>query len=448
VTAVAHSPAVRRDAALFQLTAAGAALLVFAAAAPWIVRSLGYAVFIPALAASGIVTIAATRLAARTPARLTLVVILGFALAMRLVLVGAEPLGSTDLYRYIWDGRVQAAGINPYAYVPADPALAALRDAIYPHINRADYALTAYPPVAQMFFLAATRIGESTLALRLAMVGCEFAIVTAVIALLRRLGRPDTLVVAYAWHPLAVFEIANNGHVEALMVALMMLGIWLLVSARRVAGAIAVALAALAKPYVVLILPAFWRPLQAPGWDWRVPLAVVAAIVACYLPYLGAGWNVLGFLAGGYISEEGLSTGEGIWLVALAQLLVGKLPGLTAIYLVAAAGIMLWLALRLAFGADRSAHETIAGITLLLIAGLFLMSPNYAWYFLALVPLIPLGAGAPAWALTLGAFLLYRPAYLPHNELLWKTLATLPFLVALAFVWRRRRSHGDTAWTT
>ena len=348
----------------FNLTAAGAGLLVFAAAAPWIVRSFGYAVFIPALAASGLVTIAATRLAARTPARMALLVILGFALAMRLALVGAEPLLSTDLYRYIWDGRVQAAGINPYAYVPADPALAALReDAIYPHINRADYALTAYPPVAQMFFLAVTRIAESTLALRLAMVGCEFVIVALVIALLRRLGRPDTLVVAYAWHPLAVFEIANNGHVEALMVALMMLGIWLLVSARRVAGAIAVALAALVKPYAVLILPAFWRPLHRRAGTGACRSRSWRRSLACYLPYLGAGWNVLGFLAGGYISEEGLSSGEGIWLTALAQLLVGKLPGLTAIYLLAAAGIMLWLGLRLAFGAERSAHETMAGIT-------------------------------------------------------------------------------------
>ena len=76
-----------------------------------------------------------------------------------------------------------------------------------------------------------------------------------------------------------------------------------------------------------------------------------------------------------------------------------------------------WLALRIAFGAERSPRETVAAIILLLTAGLFLMSPNYAWYFLALVPLIPLGAGAPAWALTLGAFLLYRPVFLPHNEL-------------------------------
>ncbi len=415
-------------------------MLAFAAAAPWIVRTLGYQVFIPALAASGLITIAAARLAVNVPARLGLLVVLGFALAMRLALVGAEPLLSTDLYRYIWDGRVQAAGINPYAYVPADPALAALRDAaIYPHINRADYAVTAYPPLAQMFFFLVGRISESAIAMRVAMVGCEIAIVVVLIALLRRFGKSETAVVAYAWHPLAVFEIANNGHVEALMVALMMLGVWLLVSARRVAGAVAVALAAVVKPYAVLILPAFWRP-----WDWRVPLAVVAAILACYLPYLGAGWGVLGFLTGGYIAEEGLASGEGIWLVALAQALVGKVPGLTVIYLVIAAGVMAWLGLRIAFGAERSPREILAAIVLLLTTGLFLMSPNYAWYFLALVPLIPLGAGAPAWALTLGAFLLYRPLFLPHNELAWKTLATIPFIVACAFVLRQRLSRRES----
>jgi len=225
----------------------------------------------------------------------------------------------------------------------------------------------------------------------------------------------------------------------------LMLGIWLLVRGRALAGAVAVALAALVKPYAVLVLPAFWRP-----WDWRLPLAVIATIAACYLPYVGAGWNVFGFLGSGYIAEEGLWSGEGIWLLALVQALTGKLPGLAALYIIAAAGIMGWLGLHIAFRGPQTARETIAGFVVLLTAGLFLISPNYAWYYLALVPLIPLGAGATAWALTLGAFLLYRPWILPHNDLVWKTLATIPFLLALAFVMRARlsvRSHGGSAWT-
>jgi hypothetical protein len=148
---------------------------------------------------------------------------------------------------------------------------------------------------------------------------------------------------------------------------------------------------------------------------------------------------VFGFLTQGYAAEEGLFSGEGIWLVALTQALAGKLPGLAVVYLAVAAAVMIGLGLRVAFTAGQGDRETIAGVVLLLTTGLFLMSPNYAWYFLALVPFIPLGAGAPAWALTLGAFLLYRPFVLPHNDLFWKTLATLPFLLALAVLLRRRR---------
>jgi hypothetical protein len=448
VTAVTSHPAnARQDfAALIALCAAGGAMLIFVAAAPWIIRAHGYGVFIPALAASGFIPIAAGALSASVPARTGLLVILGLALIMRLLLVGQEPLLSTDLYRYIWDGRVQAAGINPYRYVPADTALAALRDAaIYPHINRADYAVTAYPPIAEMFFLAVTRIAETLTTMRLAMIACEIVIVAVVIDLLRRLDLPVTGVVAYAWHPLAVWEVANSAHVEALMVALMMAGIWLLLCARRFLGAVAIALAMLVKPYALFVLPAFWRP-----WDWRVPLAVVATILLCYLPYLGVGRGVFGFVTSGYLAEEDIVGGQGIWLVSLAQLLFGELPALTAIYIVAAAAIMIFLALRIAFGPERSARETLSGIALLLSAGLFLMSPNYAWYFLALVPFIPLGAGAPAWALTLGAFALYRPIFLAHNDLLWKSLATLPFLVALALLLCGRgavRREGGSVWT-
>lgn len=424
------------------LCLAGCVLLAFAVAAPWIVRRFGYAVFVPALAASGLVTIFATRCAADVPARTGLMIVLGFALAMRFALVGIEPLLSTDLYRYVWDGRVQAAGINPYRYVPADAALVALRDAaIYPNINRADYAVTAYPPVAEMFFLLISRIAETATMMRLAMVACEIFIVAIVIDLLRRLALPVTTVVAYAWHPLAVFEVANNGHVETLMVALMMLGVWLLMRAQRIRGSIAVTLAALAKPYAVLILPVFWRP-----WDWRVPLAIVVTILIFYLPYLGVGSGVFGFLGQGYLQEEGFLSGSSIWLVALLQATLGPMSWLPLLYAAGAAAIMVSLGLRYRFDPDRTPCETICAIAILLTAGLVLMSPNYAWYLFALVPFLPLGAGWPAWALTLGAFLLYRPIYLGNqNELIWKSLATIPFVLALAYVLSSKRARNAVA---
>src|SRR5690348_12224079 len=111
---------------------------------------------------AGFVALAAARVAERAPLKQALLAIIAIAVVSRGFLLAHEPLLSTDIYRYIWDGKVQAAGINPYRYVPADEALKALRDsAIFPNINRADYAVTIYPPVAQMFFFVVTRLGDS-----------------------------------------------------------------------------------------------------------------------------------------------------------------------------------------------------------------------------------------------------------------------------------------------
>jgi hypothetical protein len=130
--------------------------------------------------------------------------------------------------------------------------------------------------------------------------------------------------------------------------------------------------------------------------------------------------------------------------VALLQAVVGYTSWLTPLYAAAAAAIMIVLGLRYRHDPACTPRETICAVVVLLTAGLVLMSPNYAWYFLALVPFIPLGAGAPAWALTLGAFLLYRPIFFPnHNELIWKSLATIPFLLALAFVLSRKRARDE-----
>ena len=121
-------------------------------------------------------------------ARRALVCILLVGVAMRLIVIAAPPV-SSDVYRYIWDGRVQAAGINPYRYVPADEALRDLRDdVIYPKINRADYAPTIYPPAAQIVFLAVTRISESVTAMKVAMVAFEAIAVWAMLQMLFKRG--------------------------------------------------------------------------------------------------------------------------------------------------------------------------------------------------------------------------------------------------------------------
>ena len=232
-------------------------LLFFAAlvaglvlATPLAFRKYGDNAYIGMAIATGLAALAAAAVAERAEPARALWLILGVALLLRLFLLLLDPLLSTDIYRYVWDGKVQAAGINPYRYVPADAALASLRDAaIYPHINRADTAVTIYPPVAEMFFFLVTRFGENVATMKVALLACEGVTATMIVLLLRQLARPVTRIVAYAWHPLPLWEIANSGHVDALMVALMMLGLWLALTARPLRGAASIALAGLVKPF-------------------------------------------------------------------------------------------------------------------------------------------------------------------------------------------------------
>jgi alpha-1,6-mannosyltransferase len=400
-------------------------------------------VLIAAFALGSFCAFTAGRVAGAANQSLALAIILVGAVAMRLMLLFSEPRLSGDIYRYIWDGRVQAAGINPYRYVPAASELAPLRDShIWPHINRADYAVTLYPPGAQFVFLALTRLGESVAAMKFGLLLFEAAAVAAIIALLRRLEKPATFVVAYAWHPLPVWEIAGSGHVDAAMLALLLAGLLAHVRGRTLIAGVLVALGALIKPLAVVTLPALWRP-----WDWRLPLGVASVVALAYAPYLSVGWGVFGFVPG-YLQEEGLVSGNGYKLFWLVQQMTGPLPYGTAVYLAVAAIALGMLAFGVVSRSDRTAPASMRAASWMLIAFLVLVSPNYPWYFLVLVPFLALAPSATAWVLTSASVLFYDVVpndVLPVYEVRIGVF-TVAVLAALAHdLWRTRRRSAPVA---
>ena len=402
------APSVGKEPPLYLLAGIGAIFAGLTLVTPFAFQAGGDNAFIALAIPASLLTLMATRVAERTPTKRALWLIFGIGFLLRIYVLLFDPLLSTDIFRYIWDGRVQAAGINPYRYFPAHDALAHLRDAvIFPRINRADYAGTIYPPVAEFFFLMVTRIGENVNVMRLALLGCEAVIVTLVILFLRRMERPTTRVVAYFWHPLPIWEIANNGHVDALAVALMMLGLWVALTGRAMRGAVMIALGILVKPYVAPALAPIWRP-----WDWKMPLAVIAVIALCYFPYLSVGSGVFGFLTNGYLTEEGILSGDDLWLLSIWRLVFGAHRGDVVAFAAVAALIMLFIALSAARRPNRTIASSLADTNMLLLVVLLLLSPNYPWYFLAITPFVALCGNAPTWAVSIGALLL-------TNEIRW-----------------------------
>jgi len=390
--------------ALFALAAAGFLLFALAPLALYFLFRTSFEGFVATALAQGAVYAVAVWLVLRHRLdRAALAVVFIVAVVARAIALPAPAILSTDVARYVWDGRVQAAGINPYRYVPADPQLNGLRDqAIYPNINRADYAVTIYPPVGEMLFFLATRVSESITMMRLTMVGFEAVTVLALLALLEHDGRPPARVLIYAWHPLPIWEFAGTGHADAAAMALMTLAMLAAIRDRRVLAGIALAAGTLIKPFVLLIAPPLWR-----RWDWRLPAALVVTAVVCYLPYLSVGVGVLGYLGGGYQDEQGYLDGSGFFLVSLLRHFGLPAPGGIA-FSTFAALVLIAIAVAIALRKTKDAGPAI--FLPLAAASVLLVSPHYAWYLAWLLPLLTRTPYVPLLYLTLAAFIFYLPA--------------------------------------
>ncbi len=201
-----------------------------------------------------------------------------------------------DIHRYVWDGRVQRLGYNPYIVVPSDPAFAGLHTPETRTLNNPEVP-SPYPAGAQLFFRAVTSIHESASALKAAFVICDFAIVFVLLDVLRRTGQGEHWVLAYAWHPLLAIEVAGNGHVDIVGVLLLLVSAASLLRRWRAVAAVSFGLAIAVKFLPIVLVPLYWKRV-------RIRDATLAAIVVglLYVPFLDHGRIPMGSL-GSYVQR-------------------------------------------------------------------------------------------------------------------------------------------------
>ncbi|HEY4961901.1 MAG TPA: glycosyltransferase family 87 protein [Terriglobales bacterium] len=229
------------------------------------------------------------------------------------------PTGSDDdVRRYVWDGRLQRLGYNPYLVVPDDPAFAALHTAETQTLNNPDLP-SIYPPGAQLFFRAVTAIHESAFALRLAFAVCELAMVLVLLDILRGTGQAAHWILALAWNPLLATEAVGSGHIDILGALLLVVSFAALIRRWRAVAAVTFALAVAVKFLPVVLLPLYWRRVRI-----RDGLLAVIVFVLLYLPFLNHGRIPIGSL-GTYI--HGFGFNDPVFAVlrrmAAPQILVG-----------------------------------------------------------------------------------------------------------------------------
>jgi hypothetical protein len=354
--------------------------------------------------------------------RHSLIWIIAVAAIMRIILLCSPPFMSSDVYRYVWDGRVQQAGINPYAYVPADAALRRLRDpAIYENINRKEYAHTIYPPAAQMLFAAVARLSQTVIAMKIALVLLEAAGIAAMLRLLAIAKLPASRILIYAWNPLAAWAVAGDGHIDGAAIGL--LGLAMLAWATRRDGLAGMLLggAILTKFLPVVAAPALWR-----RWGWKLPAACAVTIAVLYACYAGVGWRVFGFLPN-YTAEEGLRQGSGFWLLALLERATPLPHFATALYLLVSAVCLGALAWRVTRMRHPDTIEMAGNVALLAAATVAAMSPHYPWYYAWLALPCCLRVWPSVVWLSVAPLVLYSDPF--HDEILIPTAVFVPAAV-------------------
>jgi alpha-1,6-mannosyltransferase len=287
----------------------------------------------------------------------------------RVPLLLNPPTLSTDVYRYVWDGRIQRLGYDPYIVVPGNSALRHLHTAETLLMNHPDVP-TPYPAAAELFFRAVMMVDDSARALKSAIFLCDAALVAVLLWWLVSSRRSPWWVLAYAWNPLIALEGAGNGHVDLLGALCLILTAASLARGRRTVAAVAFALAVGIKFVPATLAPLFWRRIRL-----RDAALCVGILAALYVPFLGQGRLPLGSL-GDYLAYWRFNAP-----VYSALEWVFPTKGLVGVPVAAGFAVALWARWRLALDSPEAWAWPVA--TTLLFAPTF-----YPWYLLWVTPFL------------------------------------------------------------
>jgi alpha-1,6-mannosyltransferase len=340
--------------------------------------------FIIPLAVAGVAYLLAIRGFISTPTFPRRVIVFGLALSAlwHFQFLRMPPGLDDDVHRYVWDGRVQRLGYNPYIVVPSEPAFASLHTPETRTLNNPEVP-SPYPAGAQLFFRTVTSIHESTFALKVAFVICELAIVFVLLDVLRCTRQAAHWVLAYAWHPLLATEVAGSGHVDIVGALLLLVSAAALLRRWRAVAAVAFGLAIAVKFLPIVLLPIFWKRVRKR--DGALAAVVLGLL---YVPFLNHGRIPIGSL-GTYVqrfrfNDPVFATLERVTapqVVAGLALLVGFLTAM-------------WMR-------RKSAEESSDAFAWPMAASLLCAPVVYPWYLLWVLPFIRSASTVPIMIWTL-----------------------------------------------
>lgn len=195
-----------------------------------------------------------------------------FSIFFRGILLFSLPALSDDFYRFVFDGRLLAAGINPYLILPSefvqtiDYQKVIGDSVIYQKLNSPNY-YTVYPPFNQAIFGVSAWLSQGDLLtnviiLRSFILFSEIGNIWLISKLLRRFGLESSNINIYAFNPLVILELTGNLHFEVIVIFFLLLAVLWITQQRYTFSAISLAFAISTKLLPIIFIPLIINKLR------------------------------------------------------------------------------------------------------------------------------------------------------------------------------------------
>lgn len=238
------------------------------------------------------------------------------AILFRITVWPLYPSLSDDVYRYRWEGKLQAAGGDPYQVRPIDPRWASVRDATFPKVGSKDFK-SAYGPLIEqsqrIIYLILQRFTPDPFVqvfwFKLPAALFDLGIIGVLVLLLRQYRMPPNLVLIYAWSPLPLVEFWGTGHNDAIAIFFVTLALLMAARHRWIWSFASLSLAVAAKIWPILLFPAF---ILSPGggkprwYQWLILFPILGLFAMPYLDNVTENAQFLSGFVGGWRNNDSL----------------------------------------------------------------------------------------------------------------------------------------------
>ena len=327
---------------------------------------------------------------------------------------------SDDVFRYIWEGRVQNAGYDPYILSPASAELESLRNGLWEGINHKEWS-AIYGPTALLLFKFISFFSTAIIAFKAVFILLDLATMLVLYFILKKKGHSYGSLALYAFNPLVIMAFAGEAHLDSLQMFLVIGSYYFCISKKWTLSAVLIGLAISSKFTAVIFLPFL---IRKENWQW-----LLITVMAAFAPVLFFDATVQQMFSSLLKFGAEMRFNDSVHYIFFKMFGQG-----TAAYI--SAGVLLLIAIAIWMTQD----SPLRGAFFCCFAFLLLSPTVHYWYLCMLVPFLVLVPSVPGMVWTVSSVFYFNVMWRNSNGLGFshsladQLLQYVPVLVSLMVV--------------